>query len=328
MGIWPHQVDAVAPIVHDWSYKCLCHDLLPLRDGYLYTYRYENNSGAEESRDVALDEEDKVFRELQTLHLADVMHRVSEMTDEFRKKNKLAKSRVAKAQEGGGDSSMSDVKAQVAAMDSYRKTLSVLSLHQSVADDLASAVKARQLNSLGQLEQDLLFGDANSKDIKRALEAAAKGGGSSRGARLAAQAEAADRLRMLMAYFGTHAEKLDGAAGLSDWLSRASLPEGDGQAHPTLPLSCSGLCRCMLRSASQKARLSLRLCPQAILNLELLGCPVLKRPSKSKVKAVRRPKPVVAEDYDLHKYVPRLQARPTRLGAARTRAVQGSRPMG
>ena len=41
-----------------------------------------------------------------------------------------------------------------------------------MANDLTKSISGRGLNKLGELEQDLVFGDANSKDIKRALEAA------------------------------------------------------------------------------------------------------------------------------------------------------------
>jgi syntaxin-binding protein 1 len=263
--------DPVAPLVHDWSYECLCHDLLRMR-GPLYRYRYENNAGKPEEKDVALDESDALFRELRSLHLADVLSTISERMAVFTAQNKGAAARAA-----GAQLSVSQMKKMVEALPQYQQQLQKLSVHTTVTEELNSAVKLRRLNEVGTLEQELVFGDATSKDLLRLLESLRGGGSATRMDALASEATALDRLRLMMCYFGTHAEKLDvQAGGVAKWKAAGGLAPDD---------------------------------MGAILNLELLGCAVTKRPKdapKSKKASGRRKPPPNEEGWDLPKFVPRV----------------------
>jgi len=255
--------DPVAPVVHDWSYECLCHDLLRMR-GSQYRYRYTANNGKTEEKDVPLDESDPLFREFRSLHVADVLIKVSERMAAFNNK------------QGGGskaDMSVGAMKKMVESLPQYREQLQKLSVHTTVAEELNAAIKLRRLNDLGHLEQELIFGEATSKDVLRLLEQLKPTGGTRAGA-LTGEAASSDRLRLLMCYFGTHAEKLDGDAGVTKWKSAAALAPDD---------------------------------MSALLNLELLGCAVLKKPPGSaKSKKQRRKAPANEEGWDLPKYTPRL----------------------
>ena len=257
--------DPVAPVVHDWSYECLCHDLLRMK-GPFYRYRYTSNSGKAEEKDVPLDESDPLFRELRSAHVADVLLQVSARMEAFRAKN-------PGAAKGKGDVSVAAMKKMAEALPQYREELAKLGMHTTVAEELNAAIKLRRLNELGTLEQALIFGDATSKDIARLLEQLRPAGGS-RSDLMAAEAHATDRLRLLLTYFGTHSEKLDGQAGLAKWKAAAALAPDD---------------------------------MGAILNLELLGAAVLKKPAGSaKPKKSRRKPPPNEEGWDLPAFVPRL----------------------
>jgi len=267
--ILDRSVDAIAPVVHDWSYECLCHDVLRMR-GPMYRYRYTANNGKTEEKDVALDEADVLFRELRSLHVADVLIRVSERMEKFRDANKAASGPKG----GKSDLSVGAMKKMVESLPQYREQLAKLSVHTTVAEELNTAIKLRRLNDVGHLEQDLVFGDATSKDVLRLLETLRPAGSGSRLDAIAAEALSADRLRLLMCYFGTHAEKMDGSAGVSKWKAAAGLAPDD---------------------------------MGAILNLELLGCNVLKKPPGApKAKKSRRKPPPNEEGWDLPKFVPRL----------------------
>jgi syntaxin-binding protein 1 len=267
MLILDRGADAVAPLVHDWSYECLCHDLLRMRGGNVYKYKYQSNAGKTEEKDVFLDESDVLFRELRNLHVADVLIRVSERMEKFRTENKAA------AKRGGGDASVSDIKKMVESLPQYREQLQKLSLHTTIAEEINAAIKLRRLNDVGKLEQELIFGDATSKDVLRLLEQIKPSGGTRAGA-LASEAQGSDRLRLLMCYFGTHAEKMDGEASIDKWKQAAALAPDD---------------------------------MGAILNLEMLGCTVMKRPAGApKVKKTRRKAPPNEEGWDLPKFAPRL----------------------
>jgi syntaxin-binding protein 1 len=257
-------VDPMAPVVHDWSYECLCHDLLRMK-GPLFRYRYTANNNKVEEKDVSLDESDVLFRDLRSLHLADVLIQVSERMAKFSASNKKA---------GAADMSVSSMKKMVESLPQYREQLQKLSVHSTVSGELNDAIKLRRLNDVGTLEQDLIFGESTSKDVLRLLESLRPAGSGSRMDAIAAEALSADRLRLLMCYFGTHAEKLDGAAGVTKWRTAAGLAPDD---------------------------------MAAVLNLELFGCAVLKKPPGApKAKESRRKPPPNEEGWDLPKFVPRV----------------------
>lgn len=203
--------DPVAPLVHDWSYEHLCHDALRMR-GSLWRYRYTTNGGKSEEREVALDEGDPLFRELRGLHLADVLLKLSDKAAAFGSSNN--------ARGKGADVSVSALKKMVESLPQYREQLQKLTVHSTAAEEINAAIRARRLNDIGRLEQELVFGDATSKDLLRLLEALRPAGPPSspasvgRGtALIAGEATASDRLRLLMCYFGTHAEKARGRGG-------------------------------------------------------------------------------------------------------------------
>lgn len=262
--ILDRSVDPVAPVVHDWSYEHLCHDVLRMR-GPLWRYAYTANSGRTEDRDVSLDESDALFAELRCAHVADVLLKLSERAAAFGSSN----ARGARA-----DVSVSALRKMVESLPQYREQLAKLTVHSTAAEEINAAIRARRLNEIGKLEQDLIFGDATSKDLTRLLDALRTPGGGGRGAALAGEALVSDRLRLLMCYFGTHAEKMDGDAGLAKWKAAAQLAPDD---------------------------------MGALLNLELLGCSVLKRPPGApRVKKARRRAPLNDEGWDLPSYTPRL----------------------
>ena len=269
-GQLAQRIQALQTRLPDFPQSETCdHDVLRMR-GPMYRYRYTANNGKTEEKDVALDEADVLFRELRSLHVADVLIRVSERMEKFRDANKAASGPKG----GKSDLSVGAMKKMVESLPQYREQLAKLSVHTTVAEELNTAIKLRRLNDVGHLEQDLVFGDATSKDVLRLLETLRPAGSGSRLDAIAAEALSADRLRLLMCYFGTHAEKMDGSAGVSKWKAAAGLAPDD---------------------------------MGAILNLELLGCNVLKKPPGApKAKKSRRKPPPNEEGWDLPKFVPRL----------------------
>lgn len=230
-------VDPVAPIVHDWSYECLCHDLLALQ-GNTYKYRYTNNQDKEEERDVQLDDSDKLFRDFKCMHIGDVFNKVTEMRDEFTSKNKAAQARLKQ-----GEKDFTDAKNIARGIEKFQRQLREINLHDTVAGEINKATKARGLTEIGELEQELIFGEkANSKTIKKFLEGKGAGKGASRAQLLSAQLEVVDRLRMLLCYFGTHVEKLDGEESLRECVSEPPRP-----ILPRAALSCASVYRGTVR---------------------------------------------------------------------------------
>ncbi|OAE26593.1 hypothetical protein AXG93_4542s1140 [Marchantia polymorpha subsp. ruderalis] len=121
--------DPIAPVIHEWSYNAMCHDLLDL-DGNKFKYEVTTAAGRQEQKEVLLEEHDGVWRELRDLHIADVNLRLDAKMKEFKGRNKAAQLH------GGGtreDISTKDMRKIAQALPQYQDELEKLSLHIHLA---------------------------------------------------------------------------------------------------------------------------------------------------------------------------------------------------
>lgn len=187
--------DPVAPVIHEWTYEAMTHDLLegtPQLKGKVFTYDSESQGGKKEPKDHILDERDDMHVELRHLHFAAASLRISNAMDNLR-----AQSRAASRGKKLGDLDLKGMSKLVQSLPQYRDQLANLSAHVELASMLNRALDSRRLPDLGKLEQDLVYGDAASKELIAFL--------SSNQVLL----PEADKLRLLMCYSATHQEKLD-----------------------------------------------------------------------------------------------------------------------
>eukprot|EP00882_Tetradesmus_deserticola_P028999 GHRQ01032372.1.p2 GENE.GHRQ01032372.1~~GHRQ01032372.1.p2 ORF type:complete len:110 (+),score=23.61 GHRQ01032372.1:302-631(+) len=65
--------------------------------------------------------------------------------------------------------STGNIRGLIQALPQFREVLGRLSVHISVSSELKNALNARSLTDLGELEQNLIYGDANSQDLIKFL---------------------------------------------------------------------------------------------------------------------------------------------------------------
>lgn len=82
-------MDLVSPLLHEFTYQAMVHDLLPVKDGDKVTYRTVLNEGSqnEETKDMEITELDKVWVEYRHLHMKDVLGKLGEDFAKFRAAN-------------------------------------------------------------------------------------------------------------------------------------------------------------------------------------------------------------------------------------------------
>uniref|UniRef100_A0ACD5Z448 Uncharacterized protein n=3 Tax=Avena sativa TaxID=4498 RepID=A0ACD5Z448_AVESA len=155
-------VDQIAPIIHEWTYDAMCHDLL-FMDGNKYVHEVPSKNGsASEKREVLLEDHDPVWLELRHAHIADASERLHDKMTHFVSKNKAAQLHQART---GGVLSTRDLQKMVQALPQYSDQIDKLSLHVEIAGKLNSIIREQCLRDVGQLEQDLVFGDAGTKEL-------------------------------------------------------------------------------------------------------------------------------------------------------------------
>ncbi|CAM0945672.1 unnamed protein product [Alopecurus aequalis] len=147
-------VDQIAPIIHEWTYDAMCHDLL-FMDGNKYVHEVPSKNGsALEKREVLLEDHDPVWLELRHAHIADASERLHDKMTHFVSKNKAAQLHQART---GAELSTRDLQKMVQALPQYSDQIDKLSLHVEIAGKLNSIIREQCLRDVGQLEQDLVF---------------------------------------------------------------------------------------------------------------------------------------------------------------------------
>ena len=182
-------VDPVAPVIHEWTYECMCYDLLKVENN-VFKYDIDTNVGGAEEREVVLGEQDPVWAELRHKHIAEASLILNEKMNYFKNANKLARQATQKPGHGGGDGlDTSDLRQMVESLPQYREQLKRLSLHIHIASTVNGMAKKMGLHEVGKLEQDLVYGNATSKEVIKLL-----------GANPDMSDE--DKVRLLMCYVG------------------------------------------------------------------------------------------------------------------------------
>ncbi|KAG6688859.1 hypothetical protein I3842_11G145700 [Carya illinoinensis] len=212
--ILDRSVDQIAPIIHEWTYDAMCHDLLNL-EGNKYVHEVPSKtSGPPEKKEVLLEDHDPVWLELRHAHIADASERLHEKMTNFISKNKAAQ--IQHGSRDGGELSTRELQKMVQALPLYSEQIDKLSLHVEIAGKINRTIRESGLRELGQLEQDLVFGDAGMKDVIKFLTTKE-------------DTIRENKLRLLMILVAIYPEKFEGEKGLNI-MKLAKLPPEDMNA--------------------------------------------------------------------------------------------------
>ncbi|KAK8967365.1 SNARE-interacting protein KEULE [Platanthera guangdongensis] len=193
--ILDRSVDQIAPIIHEWTYDAMCHDLLNM-DGNKFVHEVPSKTGStSEKKEVLLEDHDPIWVELRHAHIADASERLHEKMSNFISRNKAAQ--IHHNSRDGGELSTRDLQKMVQALPQYSEQIDKLSLHVEIAGKINKVIREVGLRELGQLEQDLVFGDAGTKDLINFL-------------RTNQDVTPENKLRLLMILAAIYPEKFEG----------------------------------------------------------------------------------------------------------------------
>jgi syntaxin-binding protein 1 len=197
--ILDRSVDQIAPIIHEWTYDAMCHDMLNM-EGSKYVHEVPNKAGGPpEKKEVLLEEHDPVWLELRHAHIADASERLHEKMTNFVSKNKAAQLHGSRE---SGELSTRELQKMVQALPQYSEQIDKLSLHVEIAGKINRNIREMGLRELGQLEQDLVFGDAGMKDVIKFLSTKE-------------EVSRENKLRLLMILAAIYPEKFESEKGLN-----------------------------------------------------------------------------------------------------------------
>jgi syntaxin-binding protein 1 len=100
--IMDRTVDLVSPLLHEFTYQAMAHDLLPIHHDNRYDYKFSSGAGGNSStRTVALDENDSLWLSMRHTHIADCSKFIVNRFNEFVSENKAAVKQSSKTKGGG-----------------------------------------------------------------------------------------------------------------------------------------------------------------------------------------------------------------------------------
>ncbi|CAL5870552.1 uncharacterized protein PFLUO_LOCUS4791 [Penicillium psychrofluorescens] len=216
-------MDVYAPLLHEFTYQAMVHDLLPIKDGDKVTYKTVINEGGanEETKDMEIGENDKVWVDYRHVHMKDVVERLGDDFHRFRR----AHPQFAEDQ---NSANVDTIKDMLAGLTEFQEGKNAYTLHLNMADECMKLFQDRKLLEVSSIEQSFATGlDENYKKAKN----------------LAAQLVQLldddavlhlDRLRLLLLYIMYRGGLLGG--DIRKLMAHAQLPGQDGDVIANLDL--------------------------------------------------------------------------------------------
>jgi len=158
--------DALTPLMHDFTYQSMVHDLLPMQgDQITFQAKLVDDLEKTKAKDVLLDEKDALWVILHGLHIAKVIEVLSNCIWD------IMSSSVGNAFGGKfgkqGNLSMSQLALALKAFPEYHEVMSKLSQHMHLAQDCMDVLNKENLMALAKSEQTLATGkDEDGKTSK------------------------------------------------------------------------------------------------------------------------------------------------------------------
>ncbi|KAB8342704.1 hypothetical protein FH972_022304 [Carpinus fangiana] len=211
-------MDLVAPLVHEFTYQAMVHDLLPVRDGDKTTYQIKVNEGRpnQEAKDAEISEKDKIWVANRHQHMKDT---IDKLMGEFQKFID-ANPHFANSDQDNANS-LSAIKDMLAGLPQFQEMKEAYSLHLTMAQEAMNIFQQRKLPDLASVEQSLATGfDEDHKKPKNVADQIV---------RLLDEESVTppDRLRLIILYILYRDGILP--ADLEKLISHAQLAQSDGE---------------------------------------------------------------------------------------------------
>lgn len=214
--ITDRSMDLVAPVVHEFTYQAMVHDILSLNvaDKVYYKAAPDPNDPKGATREVEISEKDSLWVRNRHLHMKDLLERLAADFQVFKAKN-------PQFAEKDNPGSLNNIKDMLAGLPQYQEGKDAFSLHLNMASDAMNIFQHRKLGELASIEQSLATGlDEDYRKPKNVADQVI---------RLLDEDSVTfpDRLRLIIQYL-LYREGLV-ASDSQKLLSHAQLPPGDGE---------------------------------------------------------------------------------------------------
>ncbi|KAK5136573.1 hypothetical protein LTR08_002587 [Meristemomyces frigidus] len=148
-------MDLFAPLLHEFTYQAMAHDLLPIKEGDKITYRTVVNEGQadQQEKDIEISEKDKIWTENRHRHMKDTIDKLMSDFHRFIKDNP----NFTKQSEGGANS-LNAIKDMLAGLPQFQEMKEAYALHLGMAQESMNRFQRFKLPDLASVEQMLATG--------------------------------------------------------------------------------------------------------------------------------------------------------------------------
>jgi syntaxin-binding protein 1 len=162
--ITDRSMDMTAPFIHEFTYQAMANDLLPIRDGTKYTYKFQSAMGAYEDKTAVLSDADSVWTQVRHMHMREAIDKLMADFNKFLEDNAGFKG-------GEGAANLNDMKDMLANLPQYQEQREKFSLHLSMAQECMSIFERDKLPLVANVEQCCATGlTAQGKSPKSLVE--------------------------------------------------------------------------------------------------------------------------------------------------------------
>ncbi|KAK3323426.1 Sec1 family protein [Cercophora scortea] len=162
--ITDRSMDLMAPLIHEFTYQAMAHDLLPIKEGEKVTFHMSINEGAEE-KDMELGDKDKVWVENRHRHMKDTIDKLMSDFQRFIEQNPNF------TDQNQDTTSLNAIKDMLAGLPQFQEMKEAYSLHLTMAQESMNIFAQHKLPDIGSVEQTLATGlDEDFKKPKNILD--------------------------------------------------------------------------------------------------------------------------------------------------------------
>lgn len=142
-------MDLYAPILHEFTYQAMAHDLLPIKEGDKVTYRMLVNEGQPDQadKDVEISEKDKIWAENRHRHMVHVIGKLESDFKTFLKNNANFTNKEAEGVH------LNTIKDMMAGLPEFTQMKEAYSLHLGMANESMNRFQRQSLPDVASVEQ-------------------------------------------------------------------------------------------------------------------------------------------------------------------------------
>ncbi|KAI9505744.1 Sec1-like protein, partial [Coemansia spiralis] len=145
--------DPFAPVLHEFTYEAMVHDLLRVEDGNQVPYTVELANGTTESKMLKLDDSDQIWQEFRFHHISDAQQGIMKKFE-----NLVGSNKAIADMQSGAKLNVSKMRDVVNKLPQFKEQVAVLSAHITIMQDCMEEFNNRCLKDLAMIEQNLAVG--------------------------------------------------------------------------------------------------------------------------------------------------------------------------